>query len=298
MNLHQLLAIKRPLIMLDTETTGLDPKDARIIEIGFQVWTADGLQKEWRSLVNPGVSIPPETTKVHGITDAVVQGCRFTDADDPSPCGEPQECHWFPSMEYGTTEADRPTDAHPFRPWPTFAQLAPNLAKGLTDVDFAGKNVRYDLRVLAAEMERAHTAWSYLDARIVDADRLEKLGEPRSLSHLYKKHVGRDPEDAHQALADVRMTTEVIEAQLRKYDALPRDLDLLHAAQWPGWIDPEGKFKFVDGVACIGQWGKWAGKPMRSVERSYWQFIIDKDFSADVKKLAMDALMGVFPEVK
>lgn len=278
--LHQLLAIKRPLIVLDTETTGLDPKDARIIEIGFQVWIADGLQKEWRSLVNPGVPIPPESVKVHHIDPTIMDKCA--------------KCYG----EKSSHDERSPSVCDAWRPIPTFAQLAPNLAKGLTDVDFAGKHVRFDLRTLAAEMERARVAWSYLGARIVDADRLEQLGEPRSLSHLYKKHVGRDPEDAHQALADVRMTTEVIEAQLRKYDTLPRDLDQLHELQWPGYLCDGGQFKMINGIAtcCFGK--KWNGRPMKDVDRGYYEWIMREDFPADVKKLAMDALMGVFPEVK
>jgi DNA polymerase-3 subunit epsilon len=286
--LHQLLALTRPLIVPDVETTGLDAKDARIIEIGFQVWTSDGLQKEWRSLVNPGVPISPETTKVHGISDYAIKMCRECGFDNASHVGNASE------------------RGHAFKPWPTFAQLAPNLAKGFTGCDFAGKNVRYDLKMFASEFARAGVAWSYLGARIIDADRLEQLGEPRTLSSLYRKHVDKEPEDAHQALADVRMTTEVIAAQLRKYQTLPRDLDLLHAAQWPGRIDPDGKFKFVDGVACFANWGKHAGKRMDDPSvnlrdrrgENYWDFILKSDFSPDVKTLARDAKFGRFPEAK
>ena len=57
----------------------------------------------------------------------------------------------------------------------------------------------------------------------------------------------------------------MVARQLQRYEALPRDLDALHALQWPGLIDVEGKFRFVDGVACVGNWGKHAGKPMAKV---------------------------------
>ena len=43
---------------------------------------------------------------------------------------------------------------------PTFAKLAPNLAHGLTYCDFSGYNVRFDLRVLQAEMDRTLVKWS------------------------------------------------------------------------------------------------------------------------------------------
>ena len=92
------------------------------------------------------------------------------------------------------------------------------------------------------------------------------------------------------------MTTELIEAQLQKYHEIPRDLDQLHNAQWPGWIDGEGKFVFVDGVPCFGRWGKYANKPMTKADVGYWDFIARGDFSPDVKKLASEAKMGRFPQ--
>lgn len=57
----------------DLETTGAE-KDCRIVEIGF-VWMQDGkVTRHWKSLVNPGIPIPPEATGVHGITDEDVKG--------------------------------------------------------------------------------------------------------------------------------------------------------------------------------------------------------------------------------
>lgn len=287
MLIHQLLRLTRPLFVLDEETTGANIVDARIIEIGFQMWNADGLQKEWRMRVNPGIPIPPESTEIHHITDAMVTGCRT--------CGKPANEHIAPEL---WPKSDDPDDFPcAFNGWPVFGQLAESLARGFQNCDFAGKHVRFDLRVLAAEMQRENIAWSYAGARIIDADRLEQLGEPRTLSHLYRKHLGKDPDDAHEALADVRMTTEIIQVQLQKYDTLPRDLDQLHELQWPNWIDGEGKFRFVNGVPCVGQWGKHALKPMKDVPRDYWDFILKpkSEFAADVKALASAAKLGQFP---
>lgn len=285
--LNDLFTLTRPLIVLDCETTGLDTKIARIVELGFQLWTAEGLKKEWRARINPGVPIPPETTAVHGITNAHVASCRL--------CWELEPHVLRGRIDHGIVDT-QDGGRHEFHPYPSFKQLAPNIAKGFTDVDFAGKNVRFDLRVLSSEFARASVEWTYGGARIIDADRLEQIGEPRHLSNLYSKHTGKEPLDAHQALADVRMTTEVIAAQMVKYDTLPRDLDALHALQWPGWLDPEGKFRFIDGVPCFGSWGKYAGKPMASVPTDYFDFILKSDFSSDVKALVGQAKLGRFPE--
>lgn len=57
----------------DTETTGPDPTEDRIITAAFIVRTPDedDLVHSW--LINPGVPIPAEATAVHGIDDAKVQ---------------------------------------------------------------------------------------------------------------------------------------------------------------------------------------------------------------------------------
>lgn len=284
--IHKILQLHRNLIVIDTETTSLNPQEARIVEIGFEIWNSNGLDRSWRTLVNPEIDIPEETTEKHHITDDMVRSCRS--------CGRSYTLHSQPPV--GTIGDPTTRECEGFRPWPTIKQLATNLSKGFTNVDFAGKNVRYDLRVFAAEFARCNIQWTYLGARIIDADRLEQIGEPRTLSHLYKKHTGRDLEDAHTALADVSASREVIEIQFQKYEsALPRDLDSIHELQWPGFIDTDGKFKFINGVPTV-MFGKWMNKPMKNVESGYWTWLLNAEFSEDVKTLARDAKAGKFPK--
>lgn len=61
-------ALAENVLILDTETTGLDD-DARIVEIS--VITADG-NVVLDTLVNPGTPIPVEASDIHGITDSMV----------------------------------------------------------------------------------------------------------------------------------------------------------------------------------------------------------------------------------
>jgi DNA polymerase-3 subunit epsilon len=286
--IHQLLALTRPLFVLDCETTGVDTARDRIVEIAFQRWEPvseasaaaghDGMTKEWRSLVDPGVPIPAAASRVHRITDERLKLCNR--------CASTPEMH---PIGLGDTYCGE------FHIVPTFKQLAANLAKGFSDCDYAGQNVRFDLRIVAAEMQRAGIEWSYAGARIVDSSQLERLAVPRSLSHLHEKYAGRPHDGAHGALSDVRAAVTVIAKQLEMHPNLPRDLDKLHDAQWPNFIDLEGKFRFVDGVACFGGWGKYAGRPMRSVDVGYWDFILGADFPPDVKALAREAKLGRFP---
>lgn len=60
-------------VVLDTETTGLDPASARMVQIGACVIRDGRLQDErFVALVNPGVPIPPQSTAIHGIRDVDV----------------------------------------------------------------------------------------------------------------------------------------------------------------------------------------------------------------------------------
>jgi len=61
-------------ICLDCEATGLDPKNDRIIEIGCALFSfANGIEKQFESLINPQCPIPNESFQIHNISDAMVQ---------------------------------------------------------------------------------------------------------------------------------------------------------------------------------------------------------------------------------
>lgn len=63
----------RTLFAVDTETTGMSPADgARLVEVARVAIVDGALGEGWSSLMNPGVRIPPDATRVHGITDAMV----------------------------------------------------------------------------------------------------------------------------------------------------------------------------------------------------------------------------------
>jgi DNA polymerase-3 subunit epsilon len=74
--------------ILDTETTGLNLEADKIIELGIVVveycpetGRIYRVQGTYNELEDPGFPIPPESTKIHGITDDNVRGKRMNDAD-------------------------------------------------------------------------------------------------------------------------------------------------------------------------------------------------------------------------
>lgn len=181
---------------------------------------------------------------------------------------------------------------------PRFRQIAANLAKGFSNCDFAGNNIRYDLRVMSAEMGRAGQEWSYAGARILCNYRLEQIAVPRKLADLYERYTGKKLEGAHGALVDTRASTEVLIGQLARWAPLfPADLQQLHDLQWPDWIDTEGKFRFDEQGIAYMNFGKHQDLPLEKVPRDYWDFMLSpkEKFSAEAKAIAAAAKLGNFP---
>ena len=69
------LNLKRPIVFLDLETTGVDPAKDRIVEISLVKVFPDGKQEVKTRRINPEMPIPAVSTVVHGITDEDVKDC-------------------------------------------------------------------------------------------------------------------------------------------------------------------------------------------------------------------------------
>ena len=80
-------AVTRRVLVLDTETTGLDARSEKIIELAMlavDVDTATGLPvgevEIYEDFEDPGKPIPPAIVQITGIDSAMVQGHRLNDA--------------------------------------------------------------------------------------------------------------------------------------------------------------------------------------------------------------------------
>jgi DNA polymerase-3 subunit epsilon len=196
-----------------------------------------------------------------------------------------------------TTEKHHITDAM-VADAPKFAQFAPSIGRTFVDVDFGGYNVKFDLKTIAAEMDRAGVAWSYSSARIIDPLRLWQVKMPLTLTDAVGEFCNRSTTEAHRALGDTQDALDVFVGQLERFKDLPRDLKLLHDLAWPtdpNKIDDEGKFAWQGNEPCV-MFGKHKGTPMRRVPAAYFGWMVDKgDFPADTKRIASEAAEGRFP---
>jgi DNA polymerase-3 subunit epsilon len=185
--MHLPFELDRPLVFFDLETTGLDLKNDRIVELAFIKLTPQGDVLERVRRFNPGIPIPPEATAIHGITDADV-------ADQVA-----------------------------------FCRTARDLVDLLEGCDLAGFNIkRFDLHMLIHELKRCQVDFSLAGRRVIDVQTIFHREERRDLSAAARHYLGREHEEAHTALGDIRSSAAVLGAQLDRYPGVPRDLDGLH----------------------------------------------------------------------
>jgi len=258
MRIHDILELTRPLIAVDVETT---LRTHRIVELGFVVEYPDKRKpKEWCSYINPGEPIEPGATEIHGINDEMVAKA------------------------------------------PRFHQIAANLATGFQNCDYCGYNIVFDMDVIQDEMDRSGVRWSFDGARLLDSYKLWGVAKKRRLVDAVEEYLGRKPTDQHRAAGDAKDALEVAIAQLQRHpDVLPADLQLLHDMCFnknSNRIDKKGKFLWKDG-RCVMGFGKhkeiWIEKVLER-DRGYLEWIVrDDGFLSDAKKIASDALHGVFP---
>lgn len=164
-------------VVIDTETTGLDPTKARIVEIGAVPLMAGKLDRRaaLRRLVNPGVPIPEATTAIHHIDDAAVASS------------------------------------------PGFAAVWPDVAATLSGSVLIGHTLGFDLAVLKRECERTGLSWTAprtLDTRLLAQVAEPHLGG-YTLEHL-ASWLGVTIEGRHSALADAELTARIFLALLPK----------------------------------------------------------------------------------
>lgn len=62
---------------LDTETTGLQSKTDKVIEIGAVKFSKNGITEYFSTLINPEMQIPPICAKISGITNEMLKDKPF-----------------------------------------------------------------------------------------------------------------------------------------------------------------------------------------------------------------------------
>jgi DNA polymerase-3 subunit epsilon len=175
----------------------------------------------------------------------------------------------------------------------TFGQIGRSLAAYLDGCDLCGYNIwTFDLRMLVAEFKRVEVPFSTEGRHILDPMRIFHKREPRDLTAALKFFCGMEHEGAHKAETDVLAALLVLDAQVDRYDDLPRSVAELHQQMdYPDLVDPDSKFVRENGV-IVFNFSEHLGKSLDDVARTdpgFLEWMLKKDFSDEAKAVVREA---------
>lgn len=167
--------------VFDTETTGLPlhkkaplKKQPRIIEFAVAIYDTSTMQlvEEWSTLINPGITITEEITKITGITPEQLSA-------------------------YGV---------------PVYAEVADKIAALMSSCDISvAHNHPFDRALVEFEVMRmGGTSFPWPAQRICTVEHFKPLwGRRPKLTEVYERFMGEKLEQTHRALDDVNALAQV-----------------------------------------------------------------------------------------
>ena len=270
------LNLKKPLVVFDLETTGLDIVNDRIIQLSFIKVYPDGKEERGDHLINPGRHIPEMITELTGIDDEKVK-------DAPS----------FKQISTTLAETFKGCDFAGFNSNRfDVPMLAEEFLRAGIDFDFS-KCRLIDAQAIFHKMERRNLAAAY------------KFYWGRKMEEDF---------EAHRADQDTEATYRVLMGELDMYSKeqqeederiLPNDMDFLAEFSkqndnvdfagrmiWAPITDKEGKpLTDKDGKPQLQEvfnFGKYKDYPVAEVlkkDPGYYSWMLGADFPNNTKQV-------------
>ena len=264
--LAETLQIERPLTVLDVETTGTNTRRDHVVQFAASSVTPSGEVTHINELINPEMSIPPEVTAIHHITNNDVKN-KPTFRDHAQLLAETLSGHDFVAYNHRfdrdvlTAEFERAGVPSPF---------------------------------VNAIWIDPYKIWLHLEPRkLVNA--VERFWGERP-----------DETELHRAEVDVELAAQALVGQLRQHagtDLVATSVQALAentTPRDPDWLDAEGKIRWRGGTARLG-FGKHLDVPLQEIlesDRNYLEWMAgDRSrFPGDVKTIISLVLQGKMPD--
>lgn len=270
------LNLKKPLVVFDLETTGLDIVNDRIIQLSFIKVYPDGKEERGDHLINPGKHIPEMITELTGIDDEKVK-------DAPS----------FKQISTTLAETFKGCDFAGFNSNRfDVPMLAEEFLRAGIDFDFS-KCRLIDAQAIFHKMERRNLAAAY---------------------KFYCGRKMEEDFEAHRADQDTEATYRVLMGELDMYSKeqqeedgriLPNDMDFLAEFSkqndnvdfagrmiWAPITDKEGKpLTDKDGKPQLQEvfnFGKYKDYPVAEIlkkDPGYYSWMLGADFPNNTKQV-------------
>ena len=270
------LNLKKPLVVFDLETTGLDMVKDRIIQMSYIKVMPDGSESRKNLYVNPGMPIPEEVVALTGISDEDVKNAPTFKQLAANLQKEFEGCDF---AGYNSNRFDVP-------------MLAEEFLRAGIDFDFSKVRL-IDAQTIFHKMERRNLAAAY---------------------KFYCGRKMEDDFTAHRADEDTEATYRVLMGELDKYApgvqeepdrVLENDMDSLAefskqndnvdfagrivwkpviGADGKPVLDADGKEQKVE----VFNFGKYKGRPVADVLRTdigYYSWMMGGDFTFNTKQV-------------
>lgn len=256
------MTFERDLAFFDLEATGTDPQRDRIVQVAVVRLSPKGERTRWSSLVNPECPIPPESTAVHKITDAMVaKAPRFRDV-------APQVLERLADADlggFGAARYDLPL-------------LSAELQRAGLSFPLEGRRV-FDAQTLFHKMEPRNLTAAYAlycgkvlqDAHSADADAEASLDVFLAQLERYKGRLPETPAALHEFCAPGDPARNV---------------------------DSGGKFVWRHGEAAFN-FGKYRTMTLQEVlkrDRGYVEWVARTKDMGEAADICWKALQGDFPK--
>jgi len=252
--------LDRPLAIIDIEATGINVRADRIIDLAIVKLMPDGERSIHTFRVNPGMHIPDEAAKIHGITDADV-------ANSPSfGTAAPQILQVLDSCDlggYNLIRFDVPI-------------LVEEFLRNNIKFDIEGRRIIDAQRIFHRKEPRDLSAAlvfycgeMHLGAHGAEADALATL-------HVF--------EGEFQRYADLPQEIDKLDEFCN-----PRE---------PGWVDRNGKLKWDNGEVVLN-FSRKKGESLRYLienDPGFLKWILKGDFPRDMQEVVKNAMRGKWPE--
>ena len=283
------LNLKKPLVVFDLETTGLDIVKDRIIQISYIKVMPDQTEKRGNLLVNPEKNIPAEVTQLTGISNDDVKDKPVFKQIAANLAQEFKGCDF---AGFNSNHFDVP-------------MLSEEFASAGVEFDFSKARL-IDAQTIFHKMEKRNLAAAY---------------------KFYCGHKMEDDLEAHRADQDAEATYRVLMGELDKYNpetavepdrALPNDMDVLaEFSKNNDNVDFAGRIVWKDVTDANGKpatdaegkplrqevfnFGKYKGRSVVDVlnnDPGYYSWMLASDFTNNTKQVLTRIRLREFAKKK
>jgi DNA polymerase-3 subunit epsilon len=251
------LELERPFVVFDIESTGINRKTDRIIELALVKVHPDGERETLTLRVNPGIPIPPAATAIHGIKDEDVRDCPSFEAVAAKVAAFLADADLG---GYNLLHFDIP-------------MLTEEFQRAGLSIDLSRSRVIDAQRIFHKKEPRDLSAALSFYCGAPHDGAHSALADVEATLRVIEGELERYPD----------LPTNM--AELAEY------CNPVH----PSWVDPQGKLAWDDqGEVCIN-FGKNQGRRLRDLsaqEPSYLDWMLRKDFPSEVQDIVREARNG------